>query len=124
MNPEDDKCPFLYDSCMCAIPEEGEHCPEAFNFPDGKGGRQQCSYTCEQRATAKAVMEHGGRYRSSLREAHTTNLLSDDVTVVEVWEHTFTWEEVRERTCRDVIARDPILVSLPPQGVELNQYKR
>ncbi len=24
------KCPFLYDSCMCSIPEEGDHCPEVF----------------------------------------------------------------------------------------------
>jgi len=35
------KCPFLYDNCMCSIPEEGEHCPEAFNFPDGNAGREE-----------------------------------------------------------------------------------
>jgi hypothetical protein len=45
---------------MCSIPEDGEHCPECFHFPDGKGGEAICPYAPEQRTIIEAVL--AGQY--------------------------------------------------------------
>jgi hypothetical protein len=56
---DEEKCPFLYDSCMCSIPEDGEQCPECFNFPDSKepDGRAKCPHPPSTLAIVKAFMD-------------------------------------------------------------------
>lgn len=74
-----EKCPFEYDGCMCSIPEDGEHCPEAFSFPDGKGGMTKCPYSPEARDIVEAVLD--GRYTAAevvTFEGHTYQLLRVD----------------------------------------------